>query len=454
MLGYRAVSENTEKITFLFGAGAEGDKNFDLPSGIEFIKDIFFSNQDYLTDALSKFFTNKYYDTYKYNKSKISADLKILRLYIKQKSLNAPEYIKQYKNEIERILSHDEISEINKHYKGDDSLKLEYNKERRIDKIPKSFIRILSSKKPSETDEKYISDLFCKNSEGKYEIDYNIGFAGLLDSYFHTIINPYKYGAIKFSKIFNYYWICYFTILQNIIKLDKTYFKDYIDNDKLNIYQVISNIDVFTKHLYAFKGYKAKTDSYYGLIKNALSNNRNIKCSGILTTNYYKFADIISDNVAYLNGSLKLFEIPESFDVCDLSENDMSVANEKLFFPFIFGQSFIKPIIHKKQIDTFSKAYSILHEADFLVILGFNLNEDDNHINSMLKDFVDNGGKIIKVQHENKKDGNEKEDKSRDAHKKIRCDESAIEYCVFENYDNQKVVDEIFKKVNELMEEN
>lgn len=443
------MSENTKKITFLFGAGAEGKDNFGLPNGVDFVKDIFFSNQDYLTDALSKFFTNEYYGTYKYHKNKISADLKILRLYIKQKSLNAPEYINNYKNEIGKILSHDEINEINKHYQDDDSLKLEYNKEQRIDERPENFIRILSNKKPSETDEKYISDLFCKNSKGEYEIDYNIGFAGMLDSYFHTIINPYKYGSIKFSKIFNYYWNCYFTILKYIIELDKTYFIDYIDNDNLNIYKVLDNIDAFTKHLYGFKGYKTKNNSYYGLIKNALSKNSNIECTGILTTNYYKFVDIISDNIVYLNGSLNSFEIPEAFDVIDLrDEKNTELNNEKLFFPFIFGQSFVKPIIHKKQIETFSEAYKVLDETDILVILGFNLNEDDNHINSMLKYFVNKGGKIIKVQRENKK-----EDKSRDAHKKIRCDKSAIEYCTFEKYDNQKVVDEIFKKVNELMEE-
>ncbi len=50
---------NDKKITFLFGAGAEGKGNFELPNGVDFVKDIFFSKQDYLTEALSKFFIHE-----------------------------------------------------------------------------------------------------------------------------------------------------------------------------------------------------------------------------------------------------------------------------------------------------------------------------------------------------------------------------------------------------------
>ena len=227
------------------------------------------------------------------------------------------------------------------------------------------------------------------------------------------------------------------------MKLDKLYFAEYIENDKLNYYKIINNILEFTKLLYTYEGYKNKVDSYYELINKMLSPGQsNIKCSGVLTTNYYKFADIISDDVIYLNGSLNLFEIPETFDVMDLTDRrHTKLNNEKLFFPFIFGQSFVKPIIHKTQIDTFSKAYNLLNDSDVLVILGFNLNEDDNHINSMLNYFVNKGGKIIKVQLKSE---------SKNAHKKIRCNESSIIYCTVDDYDNKTVINDLFKLINEM----
>ena len=62
-----------------------------------------------------------------------------------------------------------------------------------------------------------MKDLFERTDTDGISFDLNIGVAGSLDSYFHTIIDPYKYSVVRFSKIFNYYWACYFAILQDVL---------------------------------------------------------------------------------------------------------------------------------------------------------------------------------------------------------------------------------------------
>ena len=73
-----------------------------------------------------------------------------------------------------------------------------------------------------------------------------------------------------------------------------------------------------------------------------------------------------------------------------------------------------------------------------MVILGYNLNEDDNHVNAYLRDFVKNGNKrIIYVT-----DGNT------DPKVKLRIDTENIEACEVKYGDNNEIVDKIFDQFN------
>ncbi len=87
-----------------------------------------------------------------------------------------------------------------------------------------------------------------------------------------------------------------------------------------------------------------------------------------------------------LNGQLKLFEIPETLEVIDITQENL--PNDKLYFPFIFGQSYTKPIVSHHQIKAFQMMKDTLDESNILVILGYNINEDDNHVNAYLRDFI------------------------------------------------------------------
>ena len=66
----------TRKISFLFGAGAEGSGNFKLPVGLQFMQDSYLNetlNKE-LTAALDKYFNSKEFkkidSNYKYRKDK------------------------------------------------------------------------------------------------------------------------------------------------------------------------------------------------------------------------------------------------------------------------------------------------------------------------------------------------------------------------------------------------
>jgi len=235
------------------------------------------------------------------------------------------------------------------------------------------------------------------SNENKHEfLDYlPKGISHILDSSFHTIINPKKHGLIVFNKVFNYYWTIMFSIyfhikyqiddlsqdvnISNYYKQDILY--DELSNLKENIQELYNKVDKLIEE-------DKLTGNYYQLLRKGFQD---YDISGVLTSNYFSFAEILSKNVAYLNGSLNLFEIPENIEVIDILQEDL--PQDKLFFPFIFGQSYTKPIVSDHQVKNFSKMAKILDDSNILIILGFNINEDDNHINAYLRNFLKTGAK-------------------------------------------------------------
>lgn len=301
----------------------------------------------------------------------------------------------------------------------------------------------------------------------------NLPAGGLLDGYFHTIINPKKHGIRNFFKVFNYYWFCYFTMIEDIINsnvIDTSSLKKYYievpdgkdDNNKkreLKYEYILNNISEFTRDLYKLD-VKPNIDTYYKLLKKKCKE-QNIK-PNIVTTNYYKFCEILVDSKSeepsdskdgqpiYLNGQLKDFEFPVTLEVQDFEKMNDSISSRKLFFPFIWGQSYVKPIVHSSQIQQYDRFYELLMKnTDILVILGYNINEDDNHINSFLREYVMRKDKdtrlIVVVSKGNKEDNEDNEDVA----KKLRCleEEVNIEYCKvnYKEDNNEKILKEIFK---------
>ena len=452
--------EDMAKVAFFFGAGAEGKDNFEISTGFDFMKKSLFSKKylDGYTDALNQYFKNNNYfdERYSYEKSLLDAKKFLLKNFIINKSCTHEKFFNDNKDEIAIILTNDEINSICKvlNIKSDDYKHIKDDEKKKD--IYDEFCKCLTDKKYhyNDIEHKTLKKLFSNGKDGKIDYNLNIGLAGILDSYFHTINDPKKYGPVRFSKIFNYYWACYFIILEDILNYlisnGKNEFEIYLDDKsngvngkkKLNYSNVLENIDNLTKELYGIDIDSIIPENcYYKLIKERLDSNNSsnaIECKGVITTNYFQFCEHVSKNVIYLNGQLKWFEYPEVLEVEGFSED--KVKSGKLFFPFIFGQSFVKPIVNSKQTDEFYRFKKLLDEIDILVILGFNINEDDNHINSFLHEYIKSGRQMIIVT--NNGDFNTKE--------KLKIDIGEDCICLVDYNDgNENIVNAIFDKINE-----
>lgn len=452
------------KICYLFGAGAEGKGNYGIINGFEYFKKtLFINSMDDVYHNLFDFLSEKQYfrindSFYKYEKRIISISIRTLEMFLINYIDNRYDvndgFEENEKNEIVNIFSYDFVKELDEKYNLNIDLKSYDNNQnikqkniyrnKAISELKKIFTcdTILYNELETEILKKIFFDNF-----GKVIRDINVGVPNLLDSYFHTIINPIKYGSYNFSKIFNYYWTCYFVIIKNIIASmsakNKKLFSDYIEKDKLNCQKVVLNINDFTTKLYSIND-NQNGSTYYDLIRKK-TNEFNNKLTdeiqnSVITTNYYKFIEILDENPSYLNGNLKMFELPELLEVVDFTNNKLD-WNKNLFFPFIFGQSLVKPIVHSYQIEQFSNAFNKLNTADYLVIIGYGINDDDNHVNSLLHNSIidDHFKKIIIV------------DKCpiKSIIKSLKINNSSIEDKIllidFTNKSNEEIIETIFK---------
>lgn len=419
-----------EGITFLVGAGAE--VHYGLPLGDSFSINTLLINNDKeeehkaLKNVFEEYQSHNIYDKSLPVKAFKSSFYNLLQKYKKENKLNES-WIAKYKF----ILSYSKYKNI---FGEDNSFE---KNEKLEEECIKLWLDVIDYITTSADEEKHhdnnvdsekrhdkfleicehniFQDLMNKfiNVDNRKDVDKltykdNVDFARSLDEKFHTIINPNKYGFINYYKIVNYYWHCYFYIVKKIMcyhcknEKGETEFEKYIvkkDNETdlncdtseknkkidLNYEYILRNLNEFTKKLYE-TNLNENDNSYYHQIKKKFP-----KCS-VLTTNYTPFVEKYFENNAYLNGKLKYMEYPELIKVVDATKDDI-FANDKnkyshLFFPFIFGQSYVKPIVHQCQVEEYRKMDEILRKSEKLVILGYNINSDDNHINAYIREFA------------------------------------------------------------------
>ncbi len=67
-----------------------------------------------------------------------------------------------------------------------------------------------------------------------------------------------------------------------------------------------------------------------------------------------------------------------------------SLGNADRIFPFISIPSGVKPIICQKQLLEYGKFISKLEKSNYLMIVGYRFNLEDNHINSIIANWLRN----------------------------------------------------------------
>ena len=131
-----------------------------------------------------------------------------------------------------------------------------------------------------------------------------------------------------------------------------------------------------------------KSSCYYSLLKKS-----KLDCK-VVTTNYTDLASKCTgqNDVIYLHGKLTWFEDLERLRVLDCTnsqeQKELLEIDSKKIVPFILIPSGVKPLICSKQINEFSKFLDAMSETNTLVIAGYKFNSEDNHINSIIAEWL------------------------------------------------------------------
>lgn len=179
------------KIAYLFGAGAEGKGNFNLPMGVDFLNETFFSNEESMYDSLESFFKGKTInidnDEYTYIKRKLNTSStyrKILSNYFESIKENKSSLYSQHDLKINEFLEGNLNSVIVKEYIACFKDLLTYNGPQKEKKKEEIDLQIKNT---------IFESLFIHNdNSNKYESRERFPVSNILDQYFYTIINPQK----------------------------------------------------------------------------------------------------------------------------------------------------------------------------------------------------------------------------------------------------------------------
>lgn len=222
---------------------------------------------------------------------------------------------------------------------------------------------------------------YLMQEENKQErdevIDSYTSYMGLIDEKFHTIISPKALGPEKFWNVLSCFTHAYLLIAGEII------YKE----ENLNLYDYLNILynpkDSFKKILDFCESNKQK-ESYYSIISDKVKDD-----ISIITTNYTPLCQVITgiknEKIAYIHGKLNWFESPYDLQIYDVMREKL--PNE-ICFPYLFIQSGIKPIVDSVQLNEYAKMLQFLEDAEELIIVGYRLNSDDNHIIGIIKRFL------------------------------------------------------------------
>lgn len=344
-------------VSILFGSGADTDYNAKLRSGASFSKALL---QNSYKDKCKKVTGNSYEYSLIHKLSK--------KVYI-QTILENEEKAK------EAGIKENEIELCKKYSKA----QLSDDEKTKLDKQCKIWYDLLMSNNPGE--EKDVQKFFFERAV----------FFDTLDEKFNSL----RYNGGKWSanakRVINAYYNVFFYMIENI------YNEDVKDSEN-------SIKDLLTYLKFAKKSDETSTNNktYYHILENKLNSSTKNSCKYFITTTNY--TDYVSEifgttNTAYLHGKLKWFEDLKTLQVFDCDDDKeydklleiaetQSKSKQTRLIPFIMIPSGVKPLICQKQIDEFKKFSDNLDKSDYLVIVGYNLNSEDNHINSIISSWL------------------------------------------------------------------
>lgn len=223
----------------------------------------------------------------------------------------------------------------------------------------------------------------------------SIDYQMLVDNYFRYIMSP-KTDWAKFTKMFLFLRAAYDaitsqenTLSDEALNKQESYYKDIIIELKND------NASVEIKAL-ASTNYH----DYYGRLVKLLNESKIEDGTLDEASLEARFGKVMR-----LNGGVGEFYNPYKNSLVkrepvntaakqDHGDNLFLYQNQ-LVTPFFFTQSGIKPMTAIDISCLYTEMYSKFKEADIIVVIGFNFNSDDNHINTIIRDLVENHNKTL-----------------------------------------------------------
>lgn len=326
--------QNNNKVVFLFGSGADTDACDKLGSGAQFSKSL-------LTNSYKKEIKNLvHWDTFHFQLISPNSTKVFIQTIV------------NHSEKAENIFGKEIVDHFNK-YNEDGSQGIDYNRD--IKKECGKFYRYIQNR--------------SEEKEAQFFFEHAIFFDSL-DEKFNSLRNERLNSNAK--RVINAYWTVFLDMIHSLYKI-----KDFKWNHE-NIYDLLKKEYSVT----------LSDNSYYNMIRQS-----NLDYS-IATTNYTDIIDKqIGKDVIHLHGKLTWFEDLKRltiYDCTSLGDVDILTKNNENWniIPFILIPSGVKPLICKKQIELFHKFNEELDKSNYLVVVGYRFNSEDNHINSVIADYL------------------------------------------------------------------
>lgn len=140
---------------------------------------------------------------------------------------------------------------------------------------------------------------------------------------------------------------------------------------------------------------KISREGYYHDLSDII-RDKIIEVSTVATTNYNVFIrEVLERDICYLNGSTDIWYDPYINRIG--SREELLEKENHFLVPLIFTQSGTKPMTSIEMSRKYVDMYDNFYESDFICIVGFGFNKDDEHINGMLRRLIDIDNKKIIV---------------------------------------------------------
>ena len=337
---------------FLFGSGADTDAIDSLDSGNAFASTLILNKYSKQIKQIANMDAGTYRIIYSRNK-KIYVQT-IMNYYDKNTDTFSSKAINIFGNE--------KLKKIKNYFSGE-------KEDNDINDLCKHWYELLTEEKAANSEEeKKERDFFLENA---------ILF-GTLDEKFNSLRNNDLDLDNNAKRVIVAYWNVYLLIFTKLYR---------ISADEELSYEKI--FEILEKNSFEEE---IKKKCYYKILKE--SNLEYNDDYFISTANYTSilgetFGD---EKISWLHGRLNWFEDLKTLRVYDCTEGKdtilENIKNGHTVIPFILISSGVKPLICKKQIKQFSKFIDDLEKCNRLVTIGYRFNSEDNHINSIVGEWL------------------------------------------------------------------